>query len=94
MYLNLHVLWVKVEWIDLTFMPCKYFGTSLKKSIIGRYYDLMILSSALCPIRSNDSTQWIMKMCARVDVFFLCVTETVLIWLEVNAKNDKISAFM
>ena len=29
-YLNFHVLWLKVEWIDLTFMPCEYFGTSLQ----------------------------------------------------------------
>jgi hypothetical protein len=29
-YLNFHVLWLKVEWIDLTFMPCEYFGTSVQ----------------------------------------------------------------
>jgi hypothetical protein len=56
-YLNLHVLWLKVEWRDLIFMPCKYFGTSLKRQLFGRYYYFfMILSSVLCPIRPDNST--------------------------------------
>jgi hypothetical protein len=75
-YLNLHVLWLKVEWIDFTFMPCEYFGTSLKRQLFGRYYDfLMILLSVLCPIRP-DSTQWIMmKAAVRTDVFSLCICD-------------------
>jgi hypothetical protein len=72
-FLNFHILWLKVEWIDLTFMPCDYYGPSLKIQLFGRYYYSMILLSVLCPIRSN-SIQWIMMMCAaRADVFSLCV---------------------
>jgi hypothetical protein len=71
-YLNLHVFWLKVEWIDPTFMPCEYFGTSIEL-FGGYYYFLMILSSVLCPIRF-DSTKRIMmpdvRLRARVDVFF------------------------
>jgi hypothetical protein len=33
-------------------------------------------------------------MAARADVFSLSVTETVLIWLEVIAKNDKMSGII
>jgi hypothetical protein len=42
-YLNFHVLWLKVEWIDLTFMPCEYFGTSLKRQLFGRYYYFLMI---------------------------------------------------
>jgi hypothetical protein len=94
-YLNLHVLWLKVEWIDLTFMPCEYFGTSPKTSNNWSvfFYDIVVCPSSH-HIRRLDSTQWIMMMCARAGIFSLCVTETVLIWLEVIAKNDKMSVFM
>jgi hypothetical protein len=64
-------------------------------SILLFFDDIMILSSVLCPIRP-DSTQ--RGSCddgdARADVFSLCVTETVFIWLEVIAKNDKMSGIL
>jgi hypothetical protein len=47
-YLNLHVLWLKVEWIDLTFMPYKCFGTSLKRQLFGRYY--LFDNIVVCPL--------------------------------------------
>jgi hypothetical protein len=54
---------------------------------------LMILLSVLRPIRPR-STQWIMMMATRADVFSLSVTEIVLIWLEVIATNKKMSGIM
>jgi hypothetical protein len=44
-YPNLHVLWLKVEWIDLTFMPCEHFETSLKTSIWSIFDDIVV-----CPL--------------------------------------------
>ncbi len=51
-YLNLHVLWLKVEWIDLTFMPCEYFfGTSLKTSNWLILFDDIVVCSLSHQIR-------------------------------------------
>jgi hypothetical protein len=40
--LNLHALYLKVDWIDLAFMPCKYFGTSLKTITWSIFDDIAI----------------------------------------------------
>jgi hypothetical protein len=70
MYLNLHVLWLKVVLDRSYFYALQILWNEPK----DKYNWLILLFDdiVVCPLshRSNDSTQWILKMCTLVDVFF------------------------